>query len=244
MAPQRFWEGLAERRERHGFLICFDEVVTGVGRTGSWFASDKLPFTPDIIATAKGLGAGYTAIGAAICHDRVYEAVAAGSRRFTLGHTWDGAPLPCAVGLAVLDALKRERLVEHVAERGPRLRDELAQALEGIPIVREVRGHGYLLGVEYVDPRDGMSFLPPELGVAGRIDDLALEHGLVILSTQPTRDGYAGDQSLFAPPFTTTDDELAEMVTRFAAAVGQIATEVERELAGAQLGAVGAGEAQ
>jgi adenosylmethionine-8-amino-7-oxononanoate aminotransferase len=244
MAPQRFWEGLAERRERYGFLICFDEVVTGVGRAGSWFASDKLPFTPDIIATAKGLGAGYTAIGAAICHDRVYEAVAAGSRRFTLGHTWDGAPLPCAVGLAVLDALKRERLVEHVAERGPRLRDELAQALEGISIVREVRGHGYLLGVEYVDPRDGMSFLPPELGVAGRIDDLALEHGLVILSTQPTRDGYAGDQSLFAPPFMTTDDELAEMVTRFAAAVGQIATEVERELAGEQLGAVGAGEAQ
>jgi len=244
MAPQRFWEGLAERRERYGFLICFDEVVTGVGRTGSWFASDKLPFTPDIIATAKGLGAGYTAIGAAICHDRVYEAVAAGSRRFTLGHTWDGAPLPCAVGLAVLDALKRERLVEHVAERGPRLRDELAQALEGLPIVREVRGHGYLLGVEYVDPRDGMSFLPPELGVAGRIDDLALEHGLVILSTQPTGDGYAGDQSLFAQPFTTTEDELAEMVTRFATAVGQIATEVERELAGAQLGAVGAGEAQ
>ena len=66
--PQRFWEGLAERRERHGFLICFDEVVTGVGRTGSWFAADRLPFTPDIIATAKGLGAGYAAIGAALCH--------------------------------------------------------------------------------------------------------------------------------------------------------------------------------
>lgn len=243
MAPQRFWEGLAERRERHGFLICVDEVVTGVGRTGSWFASDKLPFTPDIIATAKGLGAGYAAIGATICGDRVYEAVAAGSRRFTLGHTWDGAPLPCAVGLAVLAALKRERLLERVAQRGPGLRDELADALAGIPIVREVRGHGYLLGVDYVDPRDGISFLAPELGVAGRIDDLALEHGLVILSTQPTRDGYAGDQSLFAPPFTTSDEELAEMVARFAAVVTQIAAEVERELAGAQLGAVGAGGA-
>jgi adenosylmethionine-8-amino-7-oxononanoate aminotransferase len=243
-APQRFWEGLAERRERHGFLICFDEVVTGVGRTGSWFASDKLPFTPDVIATAKGLGAGYTAIGAAICHDRIYEAVASGSKHFTLGHTWDGAPLPCAVGIAVLDALKREGLVEHVAERGPRLRDELAEALAGIPIVHEVRGHGYLLGVEYVDPRDGTSFLPPELGVAGRIDDLALEHGLVILSTQPTRDGYAGDQSLFAPPFTTADDELAEMVSRFAKAVKQIATEVERELTGPRPERVTAGGAQ
>ncbi len=230
MAPQRFWEGLAERRERYGFLICFDEVVTGIGRTGSWFASDKLPFTPDIIATAKGLGAGYTPIGAAICHHRVYDAVANGSRKFTLGHTWDGAPLPCAVGLAVLDALKRERIIEHVAQRGPRLRDELEQALADVTMVREVRGHGYLLGVDYVDPRDGASFLPAELGVAGRIDDVALANGLVTLSTQPTGDGYAGDQSLFAPPFTTSEDELAEMVSRFSAAVHEVAAEVESQL--------------
>jgi hypothetical protein len=228
--PLRFWEGLAERRERHGFLICFDEVVTGMGRTGSWFAADKLPFTPDIIATAKGLGAGYAAIGATICHQRVYDAVAAGSRRFTLGHTWDGAPLPCAVGLAVIDALRRERLIEHVAERGPRLRDELAAALDGIAMVREVRGHGFLLGVEYVDPRDRESFLPAELGVAGRIDHVALKHGLITLSTQPTGDGYAGDQSLFAPAFTAGEADLAEMVFRFAAVVREVAAGVESEL--------------
>jgi adenosylmethionine-8-amino-7-oxononanoate aminotransferase len=228
--PPRFWEGVAERRERYGFLICLDEVVTGMGRTGSWFAADHLPFTPDIIATAKGLGAGYAAIGAVICHQRVYDAVAAGSRRFTLGHTWDGAPLPCAVGVAVIDALRRERLVERVAQRGPWLRDELAQALDAVAMVREVRGHGFLLGVEYVDPRDGESFLPRELGVAGRIDDVALENGLVILSTQPTGDGYAGDQSLFAPPFTTSEEELGEMVARFAAAVREVAEQVDREL--------------
>jgi adenosylmethionine-8-amino-7-oxononanoate aminotransferase len=230
--PRRFWEGLAERRERHGFLICFDEVVTGMGRTGSWFAADELPFTPDIIATAKGLGAGYAAIGATLCHDRVYQAIASGSRRFTLGHTWDGAPLPCAVGVAVIDALRRERLIERVAERGPRLRAELADALGDVEIVREVRGHGFLLGVEYVDPRNGESFLPPDLGLAGRIDDVALEHGLVTLSTQPTGDGYAGDQSLFAPAFTATDEELAEMVARFAAVVDEVAVHVERELSG------------
>ena len=232
MPPPRFWEGLAERRERHGFLICFDEVVTGMGRTGSWFAADQLPLTPDIIATAKGLGAGYAAIGAALCHERVYEVIAGGSRRFTLGHTWDGAPLPCAVGVAVIDALRRERLIERVAERGPRLREQLADALSEVEMVREVRGHGYLLGVEYVDPRNPESFLPADLGVAGRIDDVALEHELVILSTQPTADGYAGDQSLFAPPFTATDAELDEMVARFAAVVREVAGSVERELAG------------
>jgi len=232
--PRRFWEGLAERRDRHGFLVCFDEVVTGVGRTGRWFAGAGTECMPDIIATAKGLGAGYAAIGAVLCREHVYEAVARGSRRFALGHTWDGAPLACAVGLAVMDIMRSEALVERVHHRGPRLRDELASALSGVPLVHEVRGQGYLLGVEYVDPRDGESFLPPELRVAGRIDTVAFEKGLITLSTMPTRDGYAGDQSLFAPPFTTTDDELAEMVSRFADTVRRVAEEVESELSESQ----------
>jgi adenosylmethionine-8-amino-7-oxononanoate aminotransferase len=185
---------------------------------------------PDIIATAKGLGAGYAAIGAVLCRDHVYEAIAKGSRKFTLGHTWDGAPLSCAVGLAVVGVLKKERLVERVRERGPRLRDELADALKEIPFVREVRGHGFLLGIEYVDPRDGKSFLPPELRTAGRVDDVAFEHGLITYSTMPTRDGFAGDQTLFAPPFTSTDDELAEMVARYATTLKQVARELESKL--------------
>jgi adenosylmethionine-8-amino-7-oxononanoate aminotransferase len=229
--PTRFWEGLEERRRRHGFLICFDEVVTGCGRTGTWFAANATPLVPDIVATAKGLGAGYAAIGAVLCQEHVYNAVAAGSRRFTLGHTWDGAPLSCGVGLAVVGALRAEGLVDRVRERGAPLRRELEDALRGIDIVGEVRGHGFLLGVDYVDPRDG-GFLPPELRVAGRVDDTALERGLVILSTQPTRDGYAGDQSLFAPPFTTSDNELAEMVSRFAGSIRQVASEVAGALEG------------
>jgi adenosylmethionine-8-amino-7-oxononanoate aminotransferase len=229
--PDRFWKGLAERRERHGFLIGFDEIVTGLGRSGNWFAANDLPIVPDVIATAKGLGAGYAAIGAALCREPVYEAVANGSKRFSLGHTWNGAPLSCAVGLAVVDALRREGLVERVRERGPALRAELEEALRDIPLVHEVRGHGFLVGVEYADPREGgKSFLPPELGVAGKIDAAGFERGLITLSTQPTRDGYAGDQSLFAPPFVTSDEELAEMVERFAAAVRDVWAAVEGQL--------------
>src|SRR6266852_1364310 len=228
--PKRFWEGLGERRERHGFLICFDEVVTGIGRAGHWFAAEKLPLVPDIIATAKGLGAGYAAIGAVLCGDHVYQAFASGSRKFVPGHTWDGAPVTCAVGLRVLEALREERLIERVREKGPRLREELAAALAGIQMVREVRGHGFLLGVEYVDPRDGKSFLPPELGVARRIDLTAMEKRLIVLSTMPTRDGFSGDQTLFAPPFTTSDTELSQMVERFADTVRAVARTVESEL--------------
>jgi len=229
--PERFWRGLAERRDRHGFLICYDEVVTGIGRTGHWFAAEKLPLVPDVIATAKGLGAGYAAIGGVLCSDHVYQAFAHGSRRFTLGHTWDGAPLSCAVGLKVLEVLRAERLIERVREKGPGLRDELAAALAGVPLVREVRGHGFLLGVEYVDPRDGKSFLPPELGVARRVDLTAMQQGLIVYSTMPTRDGFAGDQTLFAPPFTTSDAELTQMVERFAETIRAVVRSLEGELA-------------
>ena len=228
--PELFWKGLAERRDKHGFLILYDEVVTGMGRTGHWFAADKLPLVPDIIATAKGLGAGYAAIGGVICRDHVYQAFANGSRKLTHGHTWDGAPVTCAVGLRVIEVLREEGLIERMRTKGPKLRDELAAALADIPMVREVRGHGFLLGVEYVDPRDGKSFLPPELGTARRVDLTAMDLGLIVYSTMPTRDGYAGDQTLFAPPFTTTDTELTQMVERFTNTVRNVAKSIEAEL--------------
>ncbi len=103
--PERFWKGLDERRKEHGFLICFDEVVSGMGRVGSWLAAHQLPIEPDIVAVGKGLGAGYAPLGAVLCRQHVYDAIDQGSREFDLGHTWDGAPLSAAVGLAVLDLL-------------------------------------------------------------------------------------------------------------------------------------------
>jgi adenosylmethionine-8-amino-7-oxononanoate aminotransferase len=213
--PDRFWEGLAERRDEHGFLICFDEVVSGIGRVGTWLAADQLPIEPDIVAIGKGLGAGYAPLGAVLCRAHVYEAIDRGSREFDLGHTWDGAPLSSAVGSAVLDLLVERGLVERVRERGPGLRDELETALEGSEIVREVRGRGFLLGVELVDPRDGESFLPIDLDAASLVDDTALEHGLLVTSTHPQVDGFAGDQTLLAPAYVSTDEELAEIVDRF-----------------------------
>ena len=228
--PPRFWEGLAERRERHGFLIVLDEVVTGFGRTGSWFAYHQLPFQPDIVTFGKGLGAGYAPLAGILCRQHVYDALYQGSKNFEHGHTWDGAPQFAAVGLAVLERLVEERLVERVRERGPALRHELAGALEGFETVGEVRGRGFLLGVEFVDPRDG-SILPDELKLAPLVDSIALEHGLLVTSSHSNADGYAGDQTLLAPAYTATDEELAEMVGRFAATVAEIERRVKEALA-------------
>jgi len=228
--PDEFWQGLAQRREKHGFLVCFDEVVTGMGRLGTWFAYQQLPLEPDIVTVGKGLGAGYAAISAVLCKQHVYDAIASGSRSFDLGHTWDGAPLSCATGIAVLDALVDQRLIERVRVRGPRLLEQLKSALAGIAIVGEVRGRGFLLGFDLVDPRDGSSFLPAHLDAAHRTEDMALDHGLLIGSTQSTPDGYAGDQILLAPPFISSDAELDEMVSQTNAVMREVDAWVSRSL--------------
>ncbi len=228
--PDRFWVGLAERREKHGFLVCFDEIVTGVGRVGSWLAAHQLPIEPDIVTIGKGIGAGYWPLAAVLCREHVYVALAEGSAEFDLGHTWDGAPLPCAVGVAVLDYIVRHKLVDRVRDRGPELLAQLKAAVNGSDIVGEVRGRGFLLGVSLVDPRDRKSFLPHELDAASLVDDIAFERGLLVSSTHSTPDGYAGDEVLLAPAFTSTDDELQEMVERFIDTMGAVEKAVKAEL--------------
>ena len=228
--PDRFWTGLAERREKYGFVVCFDEIVTGMGRVGGWLAAHQLPIEPDIVTIGKGLGAGYWPLAAVLCKEHVYDALAEGSAEFDLGHTWDGAPLPSAVGLAVVDYILRHKLVDRVHDRGPRLLEELRAALKGSRIVGEVRGRGFLLGVELVDPRDGKSFLPHALDAAVLVDDIAFELGLLVSSTHSTLDGYAGDEVLLAPAYTSTDAELDEMVKRFRATIDEVEKAVTEKL--------------
>ena len=214
--PIEFWHGLAERREKHGFVVCFDEVVTGMGRTGSWFAYQQLPIEPDIVTLGKGLGAGYAPISAVLCKQHVYDAIDNGSRYFDLGHTWDGAPISCATGLAVLDALLEQGLVDRVRERGPRVLADLKTTLAGNPLVAEVRGRGFLLGVELV-------MLPDERRMDERVEEAALRHGLLVTTTHSNLDGFVGDEITLAPAFTSTDAELAEMVSRLAATMQELA---------------------
>ena len=204
-----FWRGLEERRKEHGFLVVFDEVVTGMGRTGSWFAYQQLPLVPDIVSGGKGLGAGYAPLAAVLCTQQVFDAIT----EFEHGHTWDGAPLSCAVGLAVLDELQERGLVDRVRERGPSLRDELEVAVAGLGSVQEVRGRGFLLGIELRDV-PGHS--------AALVDDVALEHGVLVTSINASADGYTGHQTLLAPAFTSTDEELSEMVSRIAEALADV----------------------
>jgi adenosylmethionine-8-amino-7-oxononanoate aminotransferase len=179
------------------------------------------------------MGAGYMPLAAVFCTQRVYDAIDAGSRLFDHGHTWDGAPLSMAVGLAVLDEIERQGLVERVRDRGPALLEDLRGALADSAIAGEVRGRGFLLGVSLVDPRDGESLLPHELDAGSLADDVAFEHGVLVTSTHSTPDGFTGDEVLMAPAFTATDDELGQMVERFAGALAAVEDTVRERLGSA-----------
>jgi adenosylmethionine-8-amino-7-oxononanoate aminotransferase len=224
--PDAFWQGLDARCRRHGILIWLDEVVTAFGRAGSWFAAGQIPVRADIITFGKGLGAGFMPLAGMIVREHVYQAVAQGSRSFEHGHTWDGAPLSCAAGLAVLSYLRRHQLPQQVADRGPRFLESMRAALEGCPLVREVRGRGFLLGISYASPRDRDAFPDPALQVARQVDAEALGSGVIIRGTQPTADGYAGDQTTIAPPFTATGAELDWIVQRVSESVRAVADRI------------------
>jgi adenosylmethionine-8-amino-7-oxononanoate aminotransferase len=137
----------------------------------------------------------------------------------------------------VIDQLVERRLVDRVRARGPSLLHELDAAVGGMDIVGEVRGRGFLLGVELVDPRDGESYLPDELDAGAWVENRALDRGLLVLSTHSTPDGFSGDELLLAPAYTSTDEELSEMIERFAAVLGEVASEIARRLHGGATGA-------
>ena len=233
--PEAFWRGLEERRRRHGFLVCFDEVVTGVGRVGTRLAADGLGVAPDVVTLGKGLGAGYAPLAAAVCTDEVAEAIERGFPEFDWGHTWDGAPSSCAVGNAVLDEMASRDIFSSVARRGPELLGAVRAGVGSSPLVREVRGRGFLVGIELVDPRDGASILPDDVDAAAMMEAACWAEGLLVTSTHPNADGFTGDQTLLAPAFVMGDDEIAELADR----LGRALRRVERQVAVA-LGGVGA----
>jgi adenosylmethionine-8-amino-7-oxononanoate aminotransferase len=152
-APVGYWRGVREICDRYEILLCADEVITGFGRLGHWFGSERYDIRPDLLTMAKGLSSAYAAIGGVIATDRVMEPFLSGTSMYSHGITFGGHPVMSAIALKNLEIMKRERIVDHVKENEERFRSTLAELLE-LPIVGDLRGVGYFYALELVKDKE------------------------------------------------------------------------------------------
>jgi len=221
-----YFKRIREICDRYGVLLIFDEVMCGMGRTGTLFACEQEGVTPDILVIAKGLAAGYQPIGAVLAREEIYQAFLEGSGKFLHGHTFMGHPIACAAGNAVLEVIEQENLLQNVRERGRQLKLVLRQRLCDHPFVGDIRGRGLFVGLEIVQDRKTKQPFDPSLNQAVKIKKAAMELGLMCYPGGGTADGYQGDHVLLAPPYITTAAEIDLIAERVCDAI-DIALETE-----------------
>ncbi|MGR4068905.1 aspartate aminotransferase family protein [Billgrantia sp. C5P2] len=224
MLDRRYLEGIRKLCDEFGCLLILDEVLTGIGRTGAWFAYQHYGVTPDLLATAKGLGAGYYPVGALLARADIVDTVMAAGG-FQHGHTYAGNPLACATGLAVIEAMRRERVLDNVAARGRELKDGLQALKARFPWIGDVRGLGLLWGVELVADAATKAAFPAEQNQFARITALAKQEGLLIYPRR-TLNGVAGDHFLVTPPLTISAADTAELLARLERAMARFDREM------------------
>ncbi len=205
--------------DRHGVLLILDEVMCGMGRTGTLHACEQEGVAPDLMALAKGLGGGYQPIGAVMLSKRICEAFANGSGAFQHGHTYMGHPMAAAAALAVQDVIKRDRLLANVVEMGLKLERRLKERFAQHPFVGDIRGRGLFWALELVGDRASKRPFDPALKVYARVKREAMAQGLVVYPMGGTVDGVEGDHVLLAPPFIIEPSQIDVIVERFGGAL-------------------------
>tara|TARA_B100000767_G_scaffold269789_1_gene292195 strand:+ start:194 stop:1552 length:1359 start_codon:yes stop_codon:yes gene_type:complete len=221
-----YFERISEICRTYGVLFIADEVMCGMGRTGSLFAVEQENVRPDIITMAKGLGGGYQPIGAVLASGEVYDAIVSGPGYFEHGHTYIGHATACAAALAVQRTIEEESLLEHVLELHPVLVDLLHQALGPTGMIGEIRGRGLLIGVELVRDTATKTPFPPEMKLAAAIKKAAMAQDLIVYPNSGCVDGRSGDHILIAPPYIAERSDLEQVASRLARAISTVLAEV------------------
>ena len=227
--PAGYMKRIREICDQYGVLLIHDEVMSGGGRTGRFFAAEHWDVTPDIICLSKGFGGGYVPLGAVIARDDIVEAVL-DNGGFIHGHTYAGNPLACAAGLAVIDEIERENLTENSALMGDKLAKNLRSLMQKYSIIGDVRGKGLLAAFELMSDRATKAPLPKGLNAYNRLVDIAYEKGLIIYSRR-TRGGLAGDHFLVCPPMITTETQLGEITDLLDASLAAFTAEISQSAA-------------
>lgn len=215
--PDDYWPAVTEVCRRHGVLVIADEVMTGFGRTGTWFGVDHWGVQPDLLTSGKGCSAGYWPLGLTVASGPVAGALHRGG--FVHGFTYSHHAVGAAVGEAVLRRLERDDLVEDSRVKGERLTAMLREALGEHPNVGDIRGRGLLVAVEFVADRGTKAPFPRAERVTERVVAACKERGLLVYSGTGCADGTDGDLIMFGPPFVISDVELARLVQITAEAI-------------------------
>lgn len=221
--PVGYMQRIRQICDHYGILLIHDEVMSGGGRTGRFFAADHWEVVPDIICLSKGFGGGYVPLGAVIARDDIVEDVL-DSGGFIHGHTYAGNPLACAAGLAVLDEIADAGLTENAAHMGDILKNRLRDLMQKYSLIGDVRGKGLLLAFEFMD-RATKAPLPVDIKAFDRLVEIAYGNGLIIYSRR-TRGGFSGDHFLVCPPMIVTEAQIEELVALLDQSLAQFMDEV------------------
>jgi adenosylmethionine-8-amino-7-oxononanoate aminotransferase len=214
-----YFRRVREICDRHGILLILDEVMCGMGRTGTLHACEQEGIAPDIMAIAKGLGGGHMPIGAMLMNEKLFDTIARGSGAFQHSHTYTGHPLACAAALAVQQVIRRDNLLDNVRRQGAHLSRRLQERFSNYPFVGDVRGRGLFQGVELVADRDTKEPFDPARKLNARIKREAMTRGLMVYPMGGTADGTRGDHVLLAPPFIIDGKTIDTIVERLGDAV-------------------------
>lgn len=205
--------------DKYGVLLILDEVMCGMGRTGTIFALEQEGIVPDLVTIAKGLGGGFQPIGAVMLSGRIYNAFADGSGLFQHGHTYIGHPIAAAAANKVVEILTRPGLMDNVVAMGERLQAGLEARLGQSPYVGDIRGRGLFRGVEIVADRDSKAPFDPARKIHARIKREAMLRGLMCYPMGGTIDGRHGDHVLLAPPYIIGPEEIDMIADRLTDAI-------------------------
>ena len=221
-APDGYFKAVREICDRHGALLILDEVMCGMGRTGTTHAWQQEGVSPDIQAIAKGLGGGYQPIGAMLASGKIIDTIRAGSGAFQHGHTYLAHPLACAAALAVQDVIREDGLLDQVKERGRQLEQRLTERFGNHRHVGDIRGRGLFWAIELVADRASRTSFDPALKLNQKIKAEAFANGLGCYPGGGTVDGVRGDHVLLAPPYIASADEIDLIVDKLGTAVDNV----------------------
>ncbi len=221
-AVKGYYQAIRKICDRHQVLLIMDEVMSGCGRSGTYFAFEQEGVTPDIATLAKGLGGGYQPIGAVIAQGFIHRGIVDAFGSFAHGHSYVGHATVAAAALAVMQVLDDENLLESVKSTGCLLRNQLRDVFAEHPHVGNIRGRGLLIGIELVEDRETKAGIRKELGVPAAIRSAAMENGLICYPGGGTVDGIDGAHILLAPPFIYQPQHVDELVSKLEETLKQV----------------------